>query len=197
MQRHLLLFLFSLITSLATTQSTLPAKITDSSWSLALSFIGEDLPEGVTYYPHMVLARHYLCDFSPGQHGFLIYGEPQLVAATLGGNARTEVEGGINLGIEYQLRFLKTWYLQAAIGTGPHYISVETDLQAKGFIFSDNFEIGLIKNLPQLATQLHLRTRFRHISNAGLKSPNLGIDSFFVVLGISRPLERFRNFRTF
>jgi len=197
MQRYLLFSPFLLLAVFATAQSTLPAKITNSSWSLALSFIGEDLPEGVTYYPHMVLARHYLHDFSPGRHGFLIYGEPQLVAATLDGNGRTEVEGGINLGIEYQLRFLKTWYLQAAIGTGPHYISVETDLQAKGFIFSDNFEVGLIKNLPRLATQLHLRTRFRHISNAGLQSPNLGIDSFFFVIGISRPLGSFRNFRTF
>jgi len=188
MKQLYILPIFFCISIALSGQKSLPAKITNSSWSIAPSYIAENLPEGVAYYPHMVLARHYIYDFSPDKHGFLIYGEPQLVTASLLGNGRTEVEGGFNMGIEYQLRFLRSWYLQAAIGSGPHYISLNTELQAGGFIFSDNFEIGIIKNMPGIATQIHLRTRFRHISNAGLQSPNKGIDNFFLVFGLSRKI---------
>jgi hypothetical protein len=75
--------------------------------------------------------------------------------------------------------------LYAAIGSGPHYITVETDRQARGFIFSDNFELGSAYNFERINTAFLLKFRFRHISNAGLKEPNGGIDNFFVIAGLS------------
>ena len=73
--------------------------------------------------------------------------------------------------------------MTAAIGTGPHYLSLESDIQAKGFIFSDNFEVAFYQKLKS-RLGFSIKMRFRHLSNAGLKEPNIGIDNFFLMLGV-------------
>lgn len=69
------------------------------------------------------------------------------------------------------------------ISTGPHAISGAPDRQAPGFIFSDNFFSGTSIRLNENLS-LDLRYGFRHISNAGLKDPNGGINTFVVSMGI-------------
>ena len=72
------------------------------------------------------------------------------------------------------------------LGSGPHFITADVKRQAKGFIFSDNAALGFMKSLEKKALFLNFQMRWRHISNAGLKDPNGGVDSWNVLIGISR-----------
>jgi opacity protein-like surface antigen len=70
------------------------------------------------------------------------------------------------------------------VSVGPHYISVVTQKQANGFIFSDmigaGFSFFMTKN-----TMVSSEYRWRHLSNADLKNPNLGINNNFGLIGYS------------
>ncbi len=61
-------------------------------------------------------------------------------------------------------------------GIGPHYISVHSEQQAWGFIFSDNLGVGL-QFFATPHQSFDIGYRFRHISTAGLAEPNLGINT--------------------
>lgn len=153
----------------------------------AVPFFHEQLPEGREYQPWMLLGYYTLKDLLPNKKNHLyIYLEPQLVLVNFSPSDKSEYEFGANLGIQYQLNLNPTSSLTALIGSGPHYITVETNHQTQGYIFSDNFEIGYKHHLKKLV--FHLNWRFRHISNANFKKPNKGIDSWFFVLGISKKL---------
>ncbi len=147
-------------------------------------FVYEHLPEGRAYQPYQLLGWWTLSDLKKrGADHLFWYVEPQLVFVTFSDDSGPDWEVGLNSGLMYQLALGQGWYATAAIGTGPHYVTVETSLQARGFIFSDNFEVGIIAPGGK-RMQLHMRTRFRHISNAGLKNPNKGIDVFFALAGV-------------
>ena len=68
------------------------------------------------------------------------------------------------------------------ISSGPHYVSRSPQRQANGFIFSDNFSVGV--NL-KVYKKLHLDIRpgFRHISNAGFRAPNGGVNTMVITSG--------------
>ncbi len=150
---------------------------------LGSTLLPEKLPEG-SYSPVLILGR---ANFSLGtpekSGGFSLYVEPQFNPVALNGRMR-DIEFGLNIGAEYHKQFNSVLGAYLAIGTGPHYISVDTKLQAGGFIFSDNFIFGTRLSLPHFAT-LDIQYRFRHISNASLQAPNNGIDNHFLVLGTS------------
>ena len=102
-------------------------------------------------------------------------------------NIPDEVKGyeiGINLGVLIRKNFFKNILsLYGFISSGPHYVSGTPQRQSSGFIFSDNFFVGmnikLFKN-----TYLDLRPGFRHISNAGLTHPNRGVNDLIISGGI-------------
>ena len=97
-----------------------------------------------------------------------------------------DIELGINAGIRTYVKLSEKFFLYGMIGSGPHYISAEIDRQAKGFIFSDNFAFGGYMKLLKSSKQfINLQLRYRHISNAGLKKPNKGINSWNLMIGIS------------
>ncbi len=156
---------------------------------LGIPFAHEKLSEGRQYKPFQLLFYYNFTNLLKGRRNDLfIYLEPQLVWVHFSPKTKKEVEFGANLGLEYRLNFSEKTAMVAAIGSGPHYVSVETKQQAKGFIFSDNFTLGLRQALGNSGTDLHLRCRFRHISNANLMKPNKGIDSWFVLLGATKAI---------
>ena len=67
---------------------------------------------------------------------------------------------------------------------GPHYISVKTSDQANGFIFSDTVGAGLSFFLTEKSA-INVEYRLRHMSNAGIESPNGGINTHFGTIGYS------------
>jgi hypothetical protein len=151
------------------------------SWSLGYSLIHELLPEGITYRPVTFLSNHPIWQIKR----LTIYAESQFTEAYSPISMRTDFELGVNMGFSFFFIQTDRLSLNAAIGSGPHYITVETGRQAKGFIFSDNFELGTAYNIKSINTTFLLKFRYRHISNAGLKEPNGGIDNFFVITGLS------------
>lgn len=158
------------------------------SLSAGLPVINERLPEGSHYLPFQLLASTNLTDLlKNSKNNLFVYLEPQVVLAFTSLDKKSSWEGGINAGLEYFHALSARTSFCAAIGTGPHYLGLRTAMQARGFIFSDNFTAGIRHKLSKSGTSLDLKCRFRHISNANLKKPNLGIDNWFLIAGITRP----------
>ncbi len=93
------------------------------------------------------------------------------------------IEFGANVGLVLRANLINDVFgIFVAGSLGPHYLSRAPNRQADGFIFSDNVFAGanikIIRNI-----QLDLRVGLRHISNAGLKDPNAGINSFIITAG--------------
>lgn len=177
--RRLILSL-ALVAGLGTTifaQSKLPKQAT---FNYGKSVIDEILPEGFAYKPLTVLAAAHLFKLGP----FSIYNEMQFTQAFNPIKNLVDYEFGLNAGLKYHLGLTPTFEINASIASGPHFISVQTRRQADGFIFSDNVEVGFSYFMPTARTTINAKARFRHISNAGLQSPNGGIDNLFVVIGL-------------
>jgi len=93
-------------------------------------------------------------------------------------------EFGISPGLKFSYPLTERLHGFLLVALGPHYISLVTTQQANGFIFSDTVGGGLSLFLgPNRA--LSIGYRFRHLSNAGLASPNGGINTHFVTLGLN------------
>ena len=93
-------------------------------------------------------------------------------------------EYGLNVGVLLRFNFFKDFMsMYGFASVGPHHIPKTPIRQAKGFIFSDNFFGGfhfrLMKN-----TYLDIRAGFRHVSNAGIKKPNGGINTHVLSAGM-------------
>jgi hypothetical protein len=99
-------------------------------------------------------------------------------------NPNADFEFGLGLGFQYQYPILDKLSAYVLAGVGPHYISVVTDDQANGFIFSDTVGAGIYYHLTDRSA-INVGYRFRHLSNASIGKPNGGIDSHFGVIGYS------------
>jgi len=99
-------------------------------------------------------------------------------------------ELGLNVGVLLRKNLLKDIVSVYVLGSiGPHYVSGVPKRQSTGFIFSDNFFLGLsLKICPQL--YLDFRPGIRHISNAGLKERNGGVNNTILSGGIYFKLDR-------
>ena len=159
-------------------------KLLDKEVAIGYSMIHEKLPEGYNYTPLFITARKIVYQFlSKKRHNFNIFVEPQFVLNNAPANFPTTFEFGANLGIQYFLPLSSKNGIAFSISAGPHYLSLETEMQAKGFIFSDNFELAYY-HLVGKQLGISIKPRFRHISNAGLQSPNIGIDNLFLMVGL-------------
>ncbi|QKX06975.1 hypothetical protein HN014_19315 [Aquimarina sp. TRL1] len=93
-------------------------------------------------------------------------------------------EVGLNVGILIRKNFINDLLsFYALISSGPHYVKGTPARQSDGFIFSDNFVAGLTIKILKDA-YIDIRPGFRHISNAGLKYPNGGVNDFFISGGL-------------
>ena len=140
-----------------------------------------------TDYQIFFLMGDFSCSFrrTPTNPIFLAwYFEPQINPVKT--PRPLDIEFGANLGLRSYICINPRFYIYQMIGSGPHYISADVQRQAKGFIFSDNFAVGAFTSLKKKNLFLNLQLRYRHISNAGLKSPNGGIDSWNFLVGLSK-----------
>ena len=112
------------------------------------------------------------------------YFEPQFNPVR--SNRPWDLEFGANLGFRTYWKINEQFYFYQMLGSGPHFITADVRRQAKGFIFSDNAALGVFSSLKKNGLFLNTQVRWRHISNAGLKDPNGGIDSWNVLLGVSK-----------
>ena len=94
-------------------------------------------------------------------------------------------EGGLNFLFKLGL-VPESWAVQpyAKFGVGLDYMTLHTLNQSTQFNFTSQAGFGVhyffMKN-----TALTVEGRYRHLSNAGIKSPNRGINSYFILGGLS------------
>ncbi len=93
-------------------------------------------------------------------------------------------EYGVNFGVSYNYAITKSTKTYLLLSIGPHYISELIPYRAaKGLTFSDNATVG-IKQKISSNLSFDLRYGIRHISNAGLKKPNIGINTMMLNTGL-------------
>jgi hypothetical protein len=121
---------------------------------------------------------------------FAWYAEPQFNLVTDSYTPKSEInrdyEFGLNLGLRNYVKINDGFYFYQMLGSGPHYISAKVGRQASGFIFSDNLAVGTLFRLAQQHILVNVQYVQRHISNANLKSPNGGVNSYNFMVGLSR-----------
>jgi hypothetical protein len=145
---------------------------------------GVELNPGIKYRVHYIAAEFsFPFNKRPKKNFISWYLEPQFNVVNAGS---TEYEAGINIGLKNTIRLRPELMFYQVLGSGPHMITAELPRQATGYIFSDNFGLGLLKQINKAKPLfLNLQLRYRHISNASLKKPNSGIDNVNIILGIS------------
>jgi len=132
---------------------------------LLVFHIGEDLKK---FFPAL-----------NGNRGKLtLFAEPQLNPVL----NLSEFELGLGIGLKYMYPLSEKWSVYIMGSIGPHFISVETEDQARGFVFADSIGAGLYFFVFENAA-LNIGYRYRHLSNCGTKDPNSGINSNFGTIG--------------
>lgn len=170
--------------------STLSAQKKSKDWWLGAGYLypayAETLPEEVKYEAH--LFRLYAAYAPFNQHSFWyrlsFTAEPQYAAVSLPESDRREKDYGINFGARFDWLTIDNLRSYVFLSTGPHFITTETVLQTKGFLFSDNIGFGVLIAIKETPFDIGIEGRFRHMSNAGIHYPNGGIDNAFVGLSI-------------
>ncbi len=157
--------------------------------SFGYPIVQEQLPENYSYDPLFFTTRFPV--FNNKKRRLSFYAEPQLAVTTPPEAFKKAFEFGVNLGIQYPFWESDKRKFVAAIGVGPHFLSLKTDLQHRGFLFSDNVELAYYQLLNE-QVGFHLKTRFRHLSNANLQQPNLGIDNLFLMVGVFWKAKKFK-----
>ena len=145
-----------------------------------------DVKEG--NYEPVLLIWHLGCDlkrFIPELNNysgtFSVYLEPQINPVF---ERETDLEFGIGVGLKYLHPVTEKISAYIFGSVGPHYITVETRDQANGFIFSNTIGAGFSFFLTEKSS-LNLGYRLRHMSNAGTRKPNGGINTHFGTIGYS------------
>jgi hypothetical protein len=150
---------------------------------------GFSISENTDYQTYYFIADYSSSFKVPKKKDFVSwYAEPQfnLVKAGSTPKGSLDYEFGLNLGIRNYVKINEGFYFYQMLGSGPHYVSAEIGRQANGFIFSDNLALGTFLRLNQKGLFLNFQYVQRHISNAGLKDPNGGVNSCNFVIGLSR-----------
>ncbi len=169
--------------------------------NIGIGIINEEVSSGSNYHP-ILFAPRYAVSISKKRkqnHLFFFHAEPQVNLVMISRPKHAEAiendnmsfnpewESGLNAGFDYHCYF-RSCYLLLGFGSGIHYISASIAKQANGFIFSDNFYAGLGKSLSNKVNAT-VKINFRHLSNAGLKEPNYGIDNILLFVGIAKALR--------
>jgi len=99
-------------------------------------------------------------------------------------NPESDVEFGISAGLKYMHYLTNTVSAHLMASFGPHWITVNTESQAKGFVFSSTIGAGISVFVTDNSA-VSLGFRARHLSNANLSKPNGGIETCFGTIGYS------------
>lgn len=142
-----------------------------------------DLPEGVAYRPILLAYyKRYPIFHTHRNINLALEIGPQ---AGIGFTDELNLELGMLVYLSANVSITNWDMISFIAGAGPHFISVETGKQANGFIFSDNLFLTYRRKLilNRSPYEVSIYGGFRHLSNAGIKQPNDGIDNIMVGLG--------------
>jgi len=143
------------------------------------------LPDN-TYYQPIIGGLLYHIPFYKTKNRFSIALDllPQAVLVPF--KTHTEYEFGLNVAFYFGIELSPKTLLSYSIGSGPHYISSDLERQAKGFIFSDNMYFTLRRNHNGIDVAVF--AGMRHISNANLELPNLGVNNILIGVSVAKIL---------
>jgi hypothetical protein len=160
----------------------------EKGFKIGVSVYSITLPEGQHYKPLLLMGNlgwELTKKEKKGKWGIMF--EPQFNPVFLD-NKLKELEFGINVAIRYKYKIGENSFFYSQLGSGPHFITIATDRQAHGFIFSDNLALGISKMLAN-NWMLNTEFRIRHISNANVMKPNRGMNNLFLVIGLSKQIS--------
>ncbi|MFH2141231.1 MAG: acyloxyacyl hydrolase [Bacteroidota bacterium] len=152
--------------------------------NFAVGAIYYKLPQGTSYIP-AIFQGYYHQPLYKTKKWFNVSLNfvPQLNFAIL--KSKLYYEAGLNINMDFCFELSEKSLLSLNFGNGPHYITVDFEKQANGFIFCDNLFLAYRKKISD-DTQISIFSGYRHMSNWGLKSPNAGIDNILIGVGISK-----------
>ncbi|HXA01527.1 MAG TPA: acyloxyacyl hydrolase [Cytophagaceae bacterium] len=155
-------------------------------------YLGTNIEQG-KYRPILIMANfaHSFTKNENNKSSLWINFEPQINPASVGHNFKY-IEYGLNISMKYSFAIVPCVLVYVMPGYGVYNITVNTERQANGLIFGINLPAGFQVKLNKM-TALNFQYRFRHLSNGGLKNPNLGLQNNFIVFGISRFLGNYRK----
>lgn len=156
------------------------------------------IPEG--HYEPILMAAHFGIDINrflhiPETHRgrLTLFVEPRFIPVL---EPAGDYELGLGIGIQYVYPLLRNLFFYAAVSSGPHFISVRTEQQARGFVMDSEAGGGIYIPFGR-SSALNIGYRIRHLSNGGIRTPNTGINNHFLVIGYSMfldvPEEKERN----
>lgn len=93
-----------------------------------------------------------------------------------------DVEGGVAFGMKYRYPVTDVLSLYGLVSLGILYITVTTVDQVNGFNFADAVGVG-VDYAVMPGVGLDLGFRLRHVSNANLRDPNNGSDTYMGTIG--------------
>lgn len=86
----------------------------------------------------------------------------------------TEYEFGLNIAMVFDFALSDRDELSNNIGSGPHYITARLDIQASGYLFSNNL------NLKSNELEAWITAGIRHISALCFEDPNISVETILV-----------------
>lgn len=193
MKSLIILFLFFVSVNFTQAQQTPLNRLSSVGFLFDYPITEEKLPESISNgYAPILLQGNFrfplIKNNGKNQLTFLV--QPQFnPVKKIKGHDDFLYEFGVNFGFAYEYYIPEKAIVYAGAGVGPHYINVVTSQQANGFIFSDNFFVGIHQIMSNRKWLVTYEVRVRHISNAGLQSPNAGIDNIFLGVGISKFMD--------
>lgn len=94
----------------------------------------------------------------------------------------TSMEAGLGIGLKYRYPLTDALSVYGLFSSGFLFITGDTVDQASGFNFSHAVGVGINVNVMP-GGALDLGFRIRHVSNADIREPNCGIDSYIGTIG--------------
>lgn len=94
----------------------------------------------------------------------------------------------LNVGVVVRKRITEHFSVHLLGSVGPACIDTATDRLPKGFTFTDVLAVGVSYHTS--GVKVELRVGVRHLSNAGLRSPNGGYNATFIETGVLFPLGK-------
>ncbi|HPD63966.1 MAG TPA: acyloxyacyl hydrolase [Bacteroidia bacterium] len=147
-----------------------------------------ELPEGGFYQP-FILNTYYRLPVFKTKNAFNLQISFKPQYAGLYVNQHFHHETGLNVGFDLSVRLSDNSMLTYSTGSGPHFITYQSRRQAKGFIFSDNFLLVFRKKTGiDSDFEFEIFSGIRHISNAGIKRPNGGINNWIIGFSLGKLL---------
>lgn len=125
--------------------------------------------------------KHWFSSLQGHRGTLSLFIEPQVNPS---GTPRPNIEFGVGVGLKYAYPASDAFSPYLLGSVGPHYITLSTEDQAQGFLFADTIGAGMDFKISR-GSAINIEYRFRHLSNAGTRLPNHGIDAQIVLIGFS------------